>query len=75
MVDLSYKVASGLPYLFAASALSLLLTRLCITILPWFKLVDIPRGRHQHDRVVPRGGELPSFSRLSLSSPCGCLPR
>ena len=56
MIDLSYKVASGLPYLFAASALSLLLTRLCITILPWFKLVDIPRGRHQHDRVVPRGG-------------------
>ena len=56
MIDLSYKVVSGLPYLFAASALSLLLTRLCITILPWFKLVDIPRGRHQHDRVVPRGG-------------------
>ena len=56
VIDISYKVASGLPYLFAASALSLVLTRVCITILPWFKLVDIPRGRHQHDRAVPRGG-------------------
>jgi len=36
--------------------LSLILTRICIAVLPYFGMVDIPHGRHQHRQPVPRGG-------------------
>ena len=46
-----------IPLFFLAScALSVIFTRICITVLPLFGLVDIPRGRHQHEKPVPRGG-------------------
>ncbi len=36
--------------------LSAVLTRGAIKVLPQLKMVDIPRGRHQHEKIVPRGG-------------------
>lgn len=47
---------SGISYMLAAGALSLILTKLCIWVLPMFGMVDIPHGRHQHAHAVPRGG-------------------
>ena len=47
------------PYVFCPLAglfLSAILTFLAIRVLPKFKMVDIPRGRHQHDAIVPCGG-------------------
>ena len=49
--------------------LSMFCTRLCIEILPFFRMMDIPRGRHQHAKPVPRGGGLAiiiSFSAVML---------
>ena len=34
----------------------MLLTYLCIHLLPLLGMIDVPRGRHQHARPVPRGG-------------------
>lgn len=54
-----YKILPhGAIFLLASTALSLLLTRICISVLPALGMVDIPRGRHQHERTVPRGGGL-----------------
>lgn len=47
---------SGISYMLAAGALSLVLTKLCIWVLPMFGMVDVPHGRHQHAHAVPRGG-------------------
>ena len=60
-----------IPLFFLAScALSLLFTRICITMLPLLGLVDIPRGRHQHDRVVPRGGGIGFIFAFAISFFC-----
>ncbi len=40
----------------AALVLSLVLTRCCIAVLPRLKMVDEPRGRHEHAHPVPVGG-------------------
>ncbi len=40
----------------AAFAVSLLLTRIGIAVLPFFGFMDIPKGRHIHAKPVPRGG-------------------
>ncbi|MBQ9776571.1 MAG: hypothetical protein IJW17_11120 [Lentisphaeria bacterium] len=45
-----------LPYPALALAISLGLTYVAITILPLLGYIDIPRGRHQHEKPVPRGG-------------------
>lgn len=45
-----------LPYPALALTFSLGLTYLAITLLPLWGFVDIPRGRHQHEKTVPRGG-------------------
>ena len=55
----SLKALSSVPlYCLAAAMLSMFFTRLCIEILPLFQMMDIPRGRHQHAKPVPRGGGL-----------------
>ena len=57
-----------IPLFFLAScALSLLFTRICITVLPVLGLVDIPRGRHQHERIVPRGGGIGFILAFAIS--------
>ena len=56
---MSFFDQSLIPYiLFPLSGLffSLFLTRLAIRVLPKFKMVDAPRGRHQHEKPVPCGG-------------------
>ena len=60
-----------IPLFFLAScALSLLFTRICITMLPLLGLVDIPRGRHQHERIVPRGGGIGFILAFAISFFC-----
>ena len=53
----------SLKYLFSNSlfplmafAVSLLLTRVCIFVLPHLGYMDIPKGRHIHKKPVPRAG-------------------
>jgi len=56
--------------LLAACALSIFLTRFCICILPYFQMIDVPHGRHQHDKPIPRGGGIAiivSFVLVSLA--------
>ena len=46
-------------YLFCpllGGMLAAVLTFWAIKVLPKLKMVDIPRGRHQHEAIVPRGG-------------------
>ena len=45
-----------LPYPALALLLSMFFTKLLIFILPRIGFVDIPRGRHQHEKPIPRGG-------------------
>ena len=45
-----------LPYPALGLILSLFFTYLLIFILPRIGYVDIPRGRHQHEKPIPRGG-------------------
>ena len=45
-----------LPYPALALTFSLGLTCLAVMLLPILGYVDIPRGRHQHEKPVPRGG-------------------
>ena len=45
-----------LPYPALGLLLSLFFTYLLIFILPRVGYVDIPRGRHQHEQPIPRGG-------------------
>ncbi len=44
------------PYPVVAFVLSVFLSWACIRILPTFGFVDIPHGRHRHEKPVPRGG-------------------
>ncbi len=43
-------------YPLAAFAVSMILTRVCITVLPHLGYMDIPKGRHIHKKPVPRAG-------------------
>ena len=43
-------------YPLAAFAVSLILTRVCIAVLPHLGYMDIPKGRHIHKKPVPRAG-------------------
>ncbi|MBR4254650.1 MAG: hypothetical protein IKQ16_06130 [Lentisphaeria bacterium] len=40
----------------AAFVVSLILTRICIAVLPHLGYMDIPKGRHIHKKPVPRAG-------------------
>ena len=46
----------SLPYVALGLLLSLVLTYILIFLLPRLGFVDIPRGRHQHAKPIPRGG-------------------
>lgn len=56
MLEFFASSVKWIPYPLAAVLVAMLGTRLCISILPRFGLIDLPRGRHQHERAVPRGG-------------------
>lgn len=55
MRSLRYLIATSI-YPLAAFALSLILTRICIAVLPRLGFMDIPKGRHIHKTPVPRAG-------------------
>ena len=55
MDSLKYLFANSI-YPLAAFAVSLILTRVCIFILPHLGYMDIPKGRHIHKKPVPRAG-------------------
>ncbi len=59
-------LASVPLYCLAAATLSMFFTRLCIEMLPLFRMMDVPRGRHQHEKPVPRGGGLAIILSFSL---------
>ena len=55
MRSLRYLIATSI-YPLAAFAISLILTRICISVLPRLGYMDIPKGRHIHKTPVPRAG-------------------
>ena len=52
---LTHLIANSI-YPLAAFAVSLILTRICIAVLPHLGYMDIPKGRHIHKKPVPRAG-------------------
>ena len=56
ITDILKACAILLPYPAMALLVSLLLTRFAIFLLPRLGYMDIPHGRHQHEKPVPRGG-------------------
>ena len=55
METIKHLIANSI-YPLAAFAVSLILTRICITVLPHLGYMDIPKGRHIHKKPVPRAG-------------------
>ena len=55
MATLKYLLAN-IIYPLAAFAVSLILTRICIVVLPHLGYMDVPKGRHIHKKPVPRAG-------------------
>ena len=49
-------VATYLPYPALGLLISCGLTYLAVFFLPRLGFIDIPRGRHQHEKPIPRGG-------------------
>lgn len=47
---------ANIIYPLAAFAVSLILTRICIVVLPHLGYMDMPKGRHIHKKPVPRAG-------------------
>ncbi len=45
-----------LIYPLIAAILSLVITKVCVMLLPRLGYLDIPRGRHAHKAPTPRGG-------------------
>ena len=45
-----------LPFPAVSVVLSTFLTYLAVFFLPRLGYIDIPRGRHQHEKPIPRGG-------------------
>ena len=56
-----------LPYMLTAFFSSLFLTKLAIFLLPKLSFIDKPGGRHQHKRIVPRGGGVAIWAGFFLS--------
>ena len=50
-----------------ACFLSLILTRICISILPMLGLVDHPGGRHIHKQITPKGGGIAIISAFVIT--------
>ena len=55
METLKHLIANSI-YPLAAFAVSLILTRICIAVLPHMGYMDMPKGRHIHKKPVPRAG-------------------
>ena len=55
METLKHLISNSI-YPLAAFAASLILTRICIAVLPNLGFMDIPKGRHIHKKPVPRAG-------------------
>jgi len=55
METLRYLISTSI-YPLAAFAVSLILTRICIAVLPHLGYMDMPKGRHIHKKPVPRAG-------------------
>ncbi len=56
-----------LPYPALGLLISAGLTYLAIFFLPRFGFVDIPRGRHQHEKPIPRGGGIAIVTAFFLT--------
>lgn len=56
MKDVLNIVFPYIVYPLSGILLSAGFTALAIKLLPRFKMIDIPRGRHQHEKAVPLGG-------------------
>ncbi|MBO5792624.1 MAG: undecaprenyl/decaprenyl-phosphate alpha-N-acetylglucosaminyl 1-phosphate transferase, partial [Lentisphaeria bacterium] len=54
--NISWVLSLYLPYVTMGLVLALLLTRTAIFVLPRIGFIDVPHGRHQHAKPVPRGG-------------------
>ncbi len=68
MTDILKNYAVYVPFPVIACVLALLLTRLAITVLPKIGLVDMPRGRHQHEAPVPVGGGIAIWTAFLASA-------
>ncbi len=55
METLKFLISNSI-YPLAAFAVSLILTRICIVVLPHLGYMDMPKGRHIHKKPVPRAG-------------------
>lgn len=55
METLKFLISNSI-YPLAAFAVSLILTRVCIMVLPHLGYMDMPKGRHIHKKPVPRAG-------------------
>ena len=55
-MDLLLKISKLAFYPACAFCISLVLTPLCIKLLPQLGYLDLPRGRHIHEKTIPRGG-------------------
>jgi len=55
-LDLISRYSTLLIYPGAALLAAAVLTKFCIRIFPRLGMLDLPRGRHLHDRPVPVGG-------------------
>ena len=55
MVALKYLFSNSI-FPLIAFVVSLILTRICISVLPHLGFMDIPKGRHIHKKPVPRAG-------------------
>ncbi len=62
-----------LLYPVAAAAISAVLTKCCIFLLPRIGLMDIPRGRHAHKAPTPRGGGLAIAAAFFITAALYCL--
>jgi UDP-GlcNAc:undecaprenyl-phosphate/decaprenyl-phosphate GlcNAc-1-phosphate transferase len=67
MTPLIHKNLAYIIFPVMACFLSLVLTRLCIFILPKFGLVDHPGGRHIHKKITPKAGGLAIIIAFGLT--------
>ena len=71
---LTWQALVWLPLLtLAAAALSMFFTFVCIHVLPLFGMIDVPHGRHQHARPVPRGGGIAIILSFVLTGAAASL--
>ncbi|MBE6405124.1 MAG: hypothetical protein E7040_03795 [Lentisphaerae bacterium] len=68
MPDILKTCIAFLPYMLTAFLSSLLLTRSAVILLPKLSFIDKPHGRHQHKRIIPRGGGIAIWLAFFLST-------